>query len=262
MTGKTLFMMRNSTRRSLIDTHLFYVEQARQRLLSQFDGIEADAEEAVVEYKKKNIVQFDADYHNPSGFHEAAREHGYEFYRLLSEMLVQTQLSVVAGMFHNWDKQLRIWLIREIQFRHKGETVSKKIWSANFGQIAELLEGIGLSDSNGSYLGTLDACRLVVNVYKHGDGGSLSDLKQKYPEYLVDPLKYYPGELAAILSEGRELDHTHLHVSGGQFQAFCDAIVAFWQGVPERIDAPDVVSFPNWLKKAIRTDQLDQEQNT
>jgi hypothetical protein len=71
----------------------------------------------------------------------------------------------------------------------------------------------------------------------------------RYPEYLVDPLKDYPGELAAILSEGRELDHTHLRVSEVQFQAFSDAIVAFWQGVPDRITEPDVVSVPGSLKK-------------
>jgi hypothetical protein len=259
MTIKTFFMMDHSTRLSRINTHLFYVEQARERLLSQFENIEADAAKAAIEQLEENSVHFDPDDHDPVEFNEAASEHGYEVYRLLSEMLVQTQLSVVAGMFHNWDKQLRLWLIREIQFWHQGETVRNKIWSLNFEQFAELLKGIGISNSKDSYHDTLNTCCLVVNIYKHGDGRSLSNLKLKHPEYLVDPLKDYPGELAAILSQGRELDHTHLRVNECQFQAFSDSIVAFWQGIPERITASDVVSVPDWLRNAMLLNQTNQK---
>src|SRR3546814_4366230 len=57
--------------------------------------------------------------------------------------LFRSRLSVVAGMFHEWDKQLRDWLVREIQHWHHGETAALKVWSADFVQIAELLESIG-----------------------------------------------------------------------------------------------------------------------
>jgi hypothetical protein len=49
MSDYALFQMLGPFRQSLIDRHLFYVGQARKRLLSQFDDIEADADRAVEE---------------------------------------------------------------------------------------------------------------------------------------------------------------------------------------------------------------------
>ena len=47
MTGTyVLFQMWGPFRQSLIDGHLFYVEQARKRLLTQFENIEAEADKA------------------------------------------------------------------------------------------------------------------------------------------------------------------------------------------------------------------------
>ena len=44
------------------------------------------------------------------------------------------------------------------------------MWSADFVQIAELLESIGWQIGSAGHFKMLDACRLVVNVYKHGKG--------------------------------------------------------------------------------------------
>jgi len=49
MSDYVLFQMWGPFRQSLIDGHLFYVGQARKRLLSQFDDIEADADRAAEE---------------------------------------------------------------------------------------------------------------------------------------------------------------------------------------------------------------------
>src|SRR3546814_14432032 len=76
--------------------------------------------------------------------------------------LFRSRLSVVAGMFHEWDKQLRDWLVREIQHWHHGETAALKVWSADFVQIAELLESIGWPICSADYFRTLDACRLEI----------------------------------------------------------------------------------------------------
>jgi hypothetical protein len=43
----------------------------------------------------------------------------------------QTRLSIIAGMFHEWDKKLRSWLVKEIRHWHDGEEALKKTWSAN-----------------------------------------------------------------------------------------------------------------------------------
>ena len=133
-----LFQMWGLFRQSLIDGHLFYVEQARKRLLLQFDDIGADADRAAEEWLKQRSHHFDPDRHDPGNFYEAAYEAGIEFYGLLSGMREQTRLSVVAGMFHEWDKQLRDWLAWEIQHWHHGKNVTLKVWSVDFGLVRKL----------------------------------------------------------------------------------------------------------------------------
>lgn len=254
MNDYVLFQMWGPFRQSLIEGHLFYVEQARKRLLSQFDDIEAEADRAAEEWLERSSGQFDPDRHDPSDFYESANDAGIEFYGLLSDMRDQTRLNVVAGMFHEWDKQLRDWLVHEIQRGHGGDNTTLKVWSADFGQIADLLESLGWDIRRADYFRTLDACRLVVNVYKHGEGKSLNELKKNYPDYLDDPF----GGSGGVFSDVKHRDHTHLKVSDGQFHAFADAIVAFWREVPENVVDSNVADVPEWLGKAIRKDRSGQ----
>lgn len=234
-------------RQSLIDGHLFYVEQARKRLLSQFENIEKEAEEASEEWLKNSSHRFNPDSDDPGSFYETAHDVGIEFYQLLSEMRDQTRLSVVSGLFHEWEKQLRTWLVGEVRHWHRGDTAISKIWSADFGKIVELLTSLGWNIQSTDYFKKIDACRLVVNVYKHGKGKSLYDLKQNHPEYLRNPL----GDLGEPFSDKDFLDHTHLTLSDEQFQAFSEAIVEFWRGVPESIPESQVTSVPDWFGKAL-----------
>lgn len=256
MSGYVLFQMWEPFRQSLIKGHLFYVEQAWKRLLSQFDNIEADAEQAAKEWLERSEQHFDPDRHDPGDFLEAAHNVGIEFYGLLSDMREQTRLSIVAGMFHEWDKQLRDWLAREIQHWHRGNDATLKVWSADFGQIANLLESFGWNVRSTDYLRTLDACRLVVNVYKHGEGKSLNELRNSFPEYLDDPFSGSGG----VFSDTKYRDHTQLKVSDDQFQAFSDAILAFWRGVPKNVLDSQMTDAPDWFAKALSRDSAGVQQ--
>ena len=254
MSDYVLFQMWEPFRQSLIKGHLFYVEQAQKRLLSQFADMESDADRAAEEWLEQSGKFFDPDRHDPGDFYEAARDIGIEFYGLLSDMREQTRLSVVAGMFHEWDKQLRDWLVCEIQHWHRGDSVASKVWSADFGQIADLLESLGWDVRSKDYFRTLDACRLIVNVYKHGKGKSFDDLREHFPEYLDDPLKDFGGTISGA---GR-LDHTHIKVNNAQFQALSDGILAFWRDVPESAIEFQVTDVPDWLYRALLKDRAEQ----
>lgn len=258
MSGYVLFQMWRPFRESLIKGHLFYVEQARKRLLSQFVDIEADADRAAEEWLDQSGQHFDPDRDDPGDFYEVANDVGIEFYGLLSDMREQTRLSVVAGMFHEWDKQLRDWLAREIQHWHRGDNVTLKVWSADFGQIADLLESFGWNLRTADYFHTLDACRLVVNVYKHGEGKSFDDLRNNFPEYLDDPFKDFEG----MLSDTKYRDYTHLKVSDDQFQAFSDAILAFWRDIPENVVDSQLPDVPDWFGKAILKDRAEPQKTS
>jgi hypothetical protein len=256
MTGYVLFQMWEPFRQSLIDGHLFYVAQARKRLLAQFDDIEAEADKAAEEWLSGHGSHFDPDSHDPGDFYEAANDAGIEFYQLLTEMRDRTRLSVVAGMFHEWDKQLRNFLVHEIQHWHHGRSTGQKVWAVDFVQLTDLLESFGWPLRGTDFFKQLDACRLVVNVYKHGAGKSLDELKQKYPEYLHDPFLGSGG----AFSEPRHRDHSHLNVSDSQLQAFADAIVAFWRDFPKEVAESQSMAVPEWFEKAILKDRAAQHQ--
>jgi len=253
-----LFQMWRPIRQSLIKGHLFYVEQARKRLLSQFDDMESEADRASEEWLEQRGRDFDPDRHDPGDIYEEAHYVGIEFYGLLSEMRDQTRLTVVAGMFHEWEKQLRGWLAREIERWHRGDSVALKVWSADFGEIAALLESFGWDLRSTDYFRALNVCRLVVNVHKHGEGKSLVDLTTKFPEYFDDPFKGADG----ALSKPKHRDHKHLKVSEDQFQTFSDAIVAFWRDVPENVIGSAITDPPEWFAKAILKDRTNKQQTT
>lgn len=232
MSAYALFQMSSSRRQSVIGKHLFYVEQAQKRLLSQFHNIESEADRAAEEWLEQSERLFDPDRDDPHHFYEAANDVQAEFYELLSDMREQTRLSVVAGMFHQWDKQLRDWLTSEVQhWCDDDKAIMKTIWLDDFGKIAESLESLGWNVRGPDHYRTLDACRLVVNVYKHGQGKSLDELKSKFPEYLDDPSK----ASGRFFSGKNYREHTNLKVSDEQLQAFSEAIVAFWKDVPENV---------------------------
>lgn len=255
MIQRVLFQMWGPFRQSLIAGHLFYVDQARKRLLSQFDDISSEASKASEEWLKENEHHFDPDRHDPGELEERAYDAGIEFYGLLSDMQRQTRLSVVAGMFHEWDKQLRDWLAREIRHFHYGDTVNARMWSADFCQIIALLESFGWKIRDTHYFHLLDALRLVVNVYKHGEGKSLDELKMHYPDYLDDPF----SDENEPFSGAKHLDHSHLAVSDKQIHGFSDAILAFWQDVPENVFASQITDIPKWLESALQKDHAQQK---
>ena len=257
MSDRVLFQMWGPFRKSLIAGHLFYVEQARKRLLSQFGDIEGEAEKAAEEWLENAKELFNPESHDPADFYEAANDAGIEFGLLLSEMRDQTFLGVVAGMYHQWDKQLRDWLVREILHWHHGPTVTDKIWQITFPQMISLLESFGWMIQSADWFPRLDACSLVVNVYKHGSGNGLRELVARYKnEYLDNPLGGSDGSASSL----QFCDHTHLRVNEDQVQAFANAIIEFWKVIPQNTFASQLASVPAWFENAILKDRADHTQ--
>ncbi len=245
-----LFQMWGPFRESLIEEHRFYVSQAKKRLLSQFDNIEAEADKAADEWEKDHAHLFDPERHDPGDFGERAYEAGGEFYRMLDEMRTQTRLSVVAGFYHQWDKQLRDWLCREIQHWHQGSVVRGKIWKANAPDLFTLLETIGWKLKDQPFFADLEKCRLVVNAYKHGNGKALEDLKAAHPEFFDDPFRKI--EIDGLIRNVEWLDWTALEVTDAHIDAFADSIEQFWKAAPERVFNSQVGDdVPDWFMKAL-----------
>lgn len=259
--GKFLgFQMWEPYRQSLIQNHTFYIEQAQKRLLSQFDNIDDEATQIAENWLTENDKYFDPDRHDEGSFYERSEDVAIEFYGLLSDMQEQTRLSVVAGIFHEWDKKLRDWLVAEIHHWHKGDNLFKKIWSVDFIQIMDFLECLNWQVRNADYYPKLNACRLVVNAYKHGEGNSFQELKDNFPEYLHDPFSGNGGGLST--PEYRE--YSDLRVNDTQISEFSDAIIKFWKDVPSEVNGDDInqSQLPDWFVKAYNKDKDGQPRKT
>lgn len=245
-----LFYIMKQERNSFIASHKFYVEQAQKRLLAQFDDIDKEVDQYSENWLNDAYQSFDAESHDLSEIYAFSYEESVQYGMLLSEMRDQTIFSVIAGMYHQWDKQLRAWMAKESRIWSGKQTISE-IWRVDINKIFLLFEGMGWLVKDASFFEKLDACRLIVNVYKHGNGGSLNDLRKTYPKYFYN----YESEYFEI--DGY-FDHTCIHLKEKNLIEFSEAILQFWSEIPERFMGSQVVSSPDWLKKALAVDNKIQ----
>jgi hypothetical protein len=96
----------------------------------------------------------------------------------------------------------------------------------------ELLRYFGWDVRSQLFFAKIDACRLVVNVYKHGNGSSLTKLAERYPKYLRDP--FAKSDEEAPLRDDF-LHHEWLEVSAADFNDFAAGFRRFWEEFPERL---------------------------
>lgn len=250
MSDRVLFQMWEPYRQQLIAAHEFYVEKGKEKLLSQFENIEAESDEYADKWLEKRGQYFDPERHDPSDFYEQAYDKGIEFYGLLSDLRDRTCLSIIAGIFHEWDKALRDWLVHEVRHWSTGKEVQKAIWRVNFADVFELLDCLKWQPKTLAFYTSLDRCRLVVNAYKHGDGGALDDLKKSHPDFIDNPFASM-GQQSVFWDV---LGHQNLKVTDIHLDEFSNAIIEFWKAVPENTMVSDINSFPNWLEKAAKKD--------
>lgn len=241
------YQLVDSERELRISEHRFYIEQAKNRLLSQFANIKAEADRAEAEHWGRSGHSFDPHWHDPSDLAEAARDHGVEFYQLLSEMHDRTRLSVVAGMYHRWDKTFRRFLVREFRWPKLviGDHTRRALWKLDSIKLEHLLLAVGLNVRQLNCYPRMEAMRLVVNVFKHGEGGSLDSLRNFYPEFLRESPHHWDVS-----------DDTDMEVKDEHLDGFAAAIELFWRELPSTVTFDDdaTLDIPNEFEKAWNKD--------
>ena len=116
--------------RALLGPHEFYVLQAKQRLLSQFNDISREADEVEKQHYEKLGQFFDPDRDDPADSYEAAYQEGISHFIALDEMRNTVTLAMTASVFHQFDKALREKMARE--FSHwQPAAVDQLIWSVD-----------------------------------------------------------------------------------------------------------------------------------
>lgn len=254
MVKRVRFRMDSGYRDQLVEKHIFYVQQAKKRLLEQFTdaAISREADGVADASWERRGQNFNPDYDDPADGAEDAYHDGVWRYQLLIELRDNVRLNIVSGFFHKWEKTLREWVVRQVQFWHHGETVKGELWGKPITQIFDLLEAFGWPLRTAPFFQNLDACRLVVNVHKHGDGTSLKQLSAHYPRYLVHPLSAMQNQLSKSWFIPK---HDHLKIDDADLDAFAKAMTEFWNHVPlEMVDQPGT-NPPNWFMTAMDKDR-------
>lgn len=245
MHNRSLLEMHELERQYYIDLHNFYLDQAHKRIISNFEQLD-DEFEVIAQENYDNLLENLDDTFNQEDLLEAISDHTQDQLMMLQDMREQVLLSIIANMFHNFDKNLRSWLEKESKF-WAGPIVRKKIWEIDIGKIYDFFESLGWPLRKELFFKDLDACRLVVNVYKHGKGVALNDLRQKYPEYFFDfsLTNFYISDW---------YDHSSVSIDIVHLEKFSQAILLFWERIPRIFRDSEELKAPQWLEKALQSE--------
>jgi hypothetical protein len=219
--------MWEGTRRVILARHRFYVAEVRKRLISQFDDIEGEADRYEEEAWERALQAPSWGNDDLSDAAEWARDEAIGHYMMLNDLRKQVLLSSIAGLFHQWDKELREFIDMELRHNIKREWIDKNVWKATTFQIFELIEEFDWKPTSLPFFPFIDACNLVVNVYKHGKGPALDRLHKTFPQYL--------SRMARESMFGKSfIDHRWVEVTTAHFDEFAQAFDDFWTQMPER----------------------------
>ncbi|MBI1492040.1 hypothetical protein [Halocynthiibacter styelae] len=246
----TVLDMNMGLRDSLISDHQFFVDQAKARLFDQFNDLSIQSESQKISQETWEQIEgfYDPDKHDLLEFSEVANDQGYERYRLLSEMRDHTRFSILAALFHSFEKSLKDWIARDLFTVFKSEGITRRVWGATLEELYTLLKEGGVNVRVSHIYKDLRNYQLIVNVYKHGEGRSLDDLRNKAPQFIVPddeggfhrnfPLEFF--------------DHSYLRVTDADFDQLTGAIAEFWKEMPTYIRTSDFKKFPKWLNDAAK----------
>lgn len=237
----SVFYFATIDRPYFLEKHNFYAVEARGRIFAQFcdSDLEAAARQKEQEYYEEAGKHFNPDYDDEGSAWERAHDAGISHWLALSDMKNTVSLALTAGLFHQFDKDLRELCIREFSHWLDHKTVESMIWDIGFPRLIEMLQWIGMDITGKAYYEKVDVCRQVVNVYKHGDGHAHKELSSTHPEY------YH--QLNTPRGYGFHLRHEQLEISESQFTEFADAITDFWNGIPIHCMYSNIREEPHWL---------------
>lgn len=220
-------------REILLRRHDFFVQQAKQRVLSQFADIAGEADRyADAEYRRLGSLPSDGSL-DMSDVADMAIERAQEFFGDLDDLATQIELATLAAMYHQWEKTLREFVERELSHYIGRKPARSTAWEPNLGKLYDVLTWLGWDFRKEDYFNLVDACRLIVNVYKHGKGRSLDDLARDYPQYLDHPFRQADGDIPALFDG--HWDYEWLSVTPEQFDEIVSALRAFWERFPEEL---------------------------
>ena len=215
-----------------ISRHDFYMKQVKARVLRNFDNMGEEAD-GVSDEDYDRLGSMYSEDGDMGAAAEEANDRGVEFYMLLNDMKIQTTLGAMASLYHQWDKDFRDFLERELSNWYDRDEISEFVWKSDLNRLFNTLEDLGWPIRRAPWFQLLNAFRLIVNVYKHGKGPSFDELAQQYPRYLKGP--FDTMDEASFLTTPRYVD---LVITEEEFDELAGAIRQFWTDFPKHLSLP------------------------
>ena len=216
-------------RAEMIERVDFFARQVRRRVWDSFNDIDEQAQAHGEEVYEILGSATGSEHLDKADIAEIAFDESVKFSELLFELKRDMTLASVAALYHQWEKDLKRFLARELRLYAENPD---GVWTEQTNAILGWLEERGWSFRSHHWFPVLDACRLMVNVHKHGKGRSLDELKEKYPQYfdLLEGNRSDNGERDLTY-----LDHRSLYLTEKHFDQFVEAVRQFWGTFPDQI---------------------------
>lgn len=151
-------------------------------------------------------------------------DEGVEWFETLSAMKYRTLGMWISCMCQVWEQQLFSFIMHEAQM--EGVEYYKKEVVRGFSFTSEVLieHGINYKDVNNK---KIEEMRLLVNVLKHGEGGSEVKLREMRPDFF----ERYGSDVLAN-THSTLLEET-LQVKENDFKDYYTSLMDFWDNFPE-----------------------------
>lgn len=242
--GEILLQAWGQWRRHLAARIDFFVTEAERRLLNQFQDIEGEAEAFGEQEYERLGMTLDPERFDLADAADMSQDKIIERYEMLSDMRRDVMLTIATGLYHDWEKELREWLVRELTHNFDMTKLHSRIWAVNLVDLMDFLKAVGWDPRSLSNFRHIEDCRLVVNVFKHGLGKSFDDLKASAPQFLRSEYVSHPQFL-------KYADHRSISITLDDLKDFQRGLMQFWLEMPENIFWSDNIIVPAWFEKAI-----------
>lgn len=208
----------------IVESHKFYLKQAKSRLLGQLHDIQDAAKAGADDWLADNEVVERGEW-----------EHSLPklFTNILVNLLIETRLSIAASIYHRWEKDLKKKIIGTGIVSHetiRGRQEVRDINRLNHKGLLDVLSELGCEIRNTDIGRKLDECRLVVNLYKHGAGSAFDEIRNTHPKHLASH-----GEASGSGGGGAATPEDIL-ISDEDLDAFSEAIIGFWKKWSDQVD--------------------------
>lgn len=228
-------------RRSLQKSIELFKNTYSKKINPVFKNIE-DESKAVAEEKYQELGKdFHPDYHDPGDFVEDAWEAGIEHYEGMALMEYNTKLMWISTLYQFWEQQVRKFIYEEVTRTHKfickegKEILFKDFCTKGINDIKKEFVMFDQDLEKFKCWIKINELRLLTNVIKHGDGWSATELKKLRPDFFkVSSLNDNLLDLYKTT-----LNEKVLNINDDEFQKYCEAIIEFWDELPERMYCKD-----------------------